>query len=120
MSSEKDHRRKSTAHTYDPFGRETSVTFPDNTTATVSYGWSEEGTNALYAITRSVTGKPTTKSVYDALNREVRTAETRFNGSFLKTDKIYDSYGRCKKSLVRLPVVRLRLGISIVMIRMIA
>lgn len=26
----------------------------------------------------------------------------------------------CKKSLVRLPVVRLRLGISIVMIRMIA
>lgn len=97
MSSEKDHRRKSTAHTYDPFGRETSVTFPDNTTATVSYGWSEEGTNALYAITRSVTGKPTTKSVYDALNREVRTAETRFNGSFLKTDKIYDSYGRVQK-----------------------
>lgn len=80
-----------------PFGRETSVTFPDNTTATVSYGWSEEGTNALYAITRSVTGKPTTKSVYDALNREVRTAETRFNGSFLKTDKIYDSYGRVQK-----------------------
>lgn len=38
MSSEKDHRGKSTAHTYDPFGRETSVTFPDNTTATVSYG----------------------------------------------------------------------------------
>lgn len=97
MSSEKDHRGKSTAHTYDPFGRETSVTFPDNTTATVSYGWSEEGTNALYAITRSVTGKPTTKSVYDALNREVRTAETRFNGSFLKTDKIYDSYGRVQK-----------------------
>ena len=90
-------RGKSTAHTYDPFGRETSVTFPDNTTATVSYGWSEEGTNALYAITRSVTGKPTTKSVYDALNREVRTAETRFNGSFLKTDKIYDSYGRVQK-----------------------
>lgn len=53
--------------------------------------------NALYAITRSVTGKPTTKSVYDALNREVRTAETRFNGSFLKTDKIYDSYGRVQK-----------------------
>lgn len=51
----------------------------------------------LYAITRSVTGKPTTKSVYDALNREVRTAETRFNGSFLKTDKIYDSYGRVQK-----------------------
>lgn len=67
-----------------------------------------------------MTGKPTTKSVYDALNREVRTAETRFNGSFLKTDKIYDSYGRVQKSLVRLPVVRLRLGISIVMIRMIA
>ena len=42
MSSEKDHRGKSTAHTYDPFGRETSVTFPDNTTATVSYGWSDE------------------------------------------------------------------------------
>lgn len=44
-----------------------------------------------------MTGKPTTKSVYDALNREVRTAETRFNGSFLKTDKIYDSYGRVQK-----------------------
>ena len=117
MSSEKDHRGKSTAHTYDPFGRETSVTFPDNTTATVSYGWSEEGTNALYAITRSVTGKPTTKSVYDALNREVRTAETRFNGSFLKRIKFMIVMEGCKKSLVRLPVVRLRLGISIVMIR---
>lgn len=31
------------------------------------------------------------------MNREVRTAETRFNGSFLKTDKIYDSYGRVQK-----------------------
>ena len=27
MSSEKDHRENSTAHTYDIFGRETTVTF---------------------------------------------------------------------------------------------
>ncbi|MEQ2955425.1 RHS repeat-associated core domain-containing protein [Phocaeicola massiliensis] len=99
----KDDKGGITSYIYDPFGREQSATLPDKTVQTTSYAWSTEGTNGLYAITKSHTGQPTTKSVYDALNREVRSSSTRFNGTLINTDKQYDSYGNIQKVSLPFP-----------------
>ena len=42
-------------------------------------------------------------SAFDALNREVRSTETRFDGSIRNIDRLYDEYGRLKK--VSLPFI---------------
>lgn len=99
----KDHKGTSTTYTQDAFGREITVKLPDNSVRTTVYGWATEGTNGLYAITNTCTGKPTSKSVYDALNREVRTCETRFNGTIISIDKLYDIYGNPEKVSLPFP-----------------
>jgi len=97
VDSIKDHRGGLTAFSYDAFGRETLINYPDKTNKSTTYAWSSEGTNGLYAVSTFQTGKPTTIKVYDALNREVRNGETRFNGSVCHIDKLYDSYGNVEK-----------------------
>lgn len=97
LSSSVDKYGKTTTYSYDGLGRKTSTRYPDGTTSTTKYEWTTAGTNGLYAVTESDTGKPTSKTVYDALNREVRKAVTYFNGTVYNTDKIYDMYGRLEK-----------------------
>lgn len=99
----KDHLGVSTGYAYDVFGREARVTLPDGSVRSTAYAWSDEGTNGLYSITNTCTGKPTEKTVYDALNREVRACETRFNGSVINTDKQYDAYGNLEKESLPFP-----------------
>lgn len=94
LSSKTDHRGNVTLYSYDPFGREVLTTLPDSTLKTRAFNWTTEGTNGLYSITQVQTGKPTTKTVYDAMNREVRTSDQRFDGQYRKIDKRYDSNGR--------------------------
>ena len=103
VESIKDHRGGSTSYIYDVFGREKSVTMPDNTTLTTDYQWSEEGVNGLYSIKKSSTGKPVSRTVYDALNRNVRNSETRFDGTVINTDRLYDSYGNLQKVSLPFP-----------------
>lgn len=97
VANKKDHKGKITSFAYDAFGRVLTTTYPDNSTQSLVYSWATEGTNGLYAITTTSTGRPTTKTVYDALGREVRNSQTRYNGTVLSTDNIYDSYGRVQK-----------------------
>ena len=92
-----DHRGNTTTYTYDAFGREASITHPASIVSTTTYSWSTLGTNGLYAITKAETGKPTTRIVYDALNREVRSSDMRFDGSFRNVDRQYDTYGNLWK-----------------------
>lgn len=97
VATVKDYRGGTTAFTYDAFGRETAVKYPDNTSKTIQYAWSSTATNGLYSITTTNTGKPTVTEVYDALNREVRKGEKRFDGIIRNIDKLYDSYGNLQK-----------------------
>lgn len=97
IASIKDHKGGTTTFTYDAFGRETAVKYPDNTSKTIQYAWSSTATNGLYSITTTNTGKPTVTEVYDALNREVRKGEKRFDGTTKNIDKLYDSYGNLQK-----------------------
>jgi RHS repeat-associated protein len=85
-----------TYYTYDAFGRQISETKPDTTTVSTSFTWNT-GNSGLYAVTKSGTNMPTETTIYDALNREVRQQQTRFDGNQLKVDKLYDTYGNLWK-----------------------
>lgn len=85
-----------TNYTYDAFGRQISETRPDTTTVSTSFTWNT-GNGGLYAVTKSGTKIPTEINIYDAFNREVRQQQTRFDGSQLKVDKLYDTYGNLWK-----------------------
>lgn len=80
---------------YDAFGREKSVTCPDNTIKTTQYAWATSG--GLYSIAEMQTGKPTVTTCYDALNREIECREVRFDGTISRTVKIYDEYGNLSR-----------------------
>lgn len=85
-----------TYYTYDDFGRLVSESRPDTTTVSTSFTWNTDN-GGRYAITKSGTNIPTETTVYDALNREVRQKQTRFDGNQLKVDKVYDAYGNLWK-----------------------
>jgi len=97
LTSQTDYRGDVTLFGYDSFGRETNVTLPDSTTKAVTYGWTMEGTNGCYSVTQAQTGKPTTKIVYDALNREVRRGDLRFDSVYRYVDCMYDDHGRLSR-----------------------
>ena len=85
-----------TYYTYDAFGRLVSEARPDTTTINTAFTW-DSGNGGLYAITKSGSNIPTESTIYDALNREIRHSQTRFDGNQLKVDKLYDTYGNLWK-----------------------
>lgn len=89
-----DHKGRVTSRTFDTWGNLLSSKAPDGTVETVKTDWGGEG---LYTVTKSITGKPTTITHYDALGREIRTGVLRFDGQWQFVDKIYDSRGRLEK-----------------------
>ena len=105
----KDIYGKITSYEYDNFGRLVKTISPLGSETTVEYRW-ENVTDtilglpaALYSITtKSETSdgemiSPETKVYFDAMGREIRGEQLRFDGSRLKTDKLYDSRGRIWK-----------------------
>ncbi len=92
-----DNKGNQTSFTYDSFGRKISEIRPDGTTSTVTLSWAANVGGALYLSSKTETGVPSVKIWQDALGREVRTSEKRFDGTELKTDKQYDPLGRLYK-----------------------
>lgn len=103
LASIEDHRGGITTLGYDAFGRILSFDYPDNTSKIKHFSWSPTASNGLYAVATIHTGRPAITQVFDALNREVRSTETRFDGSIRNIDRLYDEYGRLKK--VSLPFI---------------
>ena len=81
-----------TNYTYDAFGRQIKETLPDGTELNTAFTWNTEN-GGLYAVTKTGSAIPTSTTIYDALNREVRSKEARFNNTQLLVDKGYDDYG---------------------------
>ena len=86
---------KQTTYAYDASGRNTMTIAPDGTTQSVSYIWNPG--KGLYGTIKSATGAPDEMTCYDALKREVRTGNQRFNGDWQYIDKEYDTYGRLQR-----------------------
>lgn len=97
ISSEKDPRGGMTKYVHDSFGREISVSRPDNTKDSVAYTWDSSTTDGLYSIKKFTTGDPDIYEIYDPLGREVRKTDIRFDGISRHIDMQYDQYGRLYK-----------------------
>lgn len=82
------------SYVYDAWGNATQKTNADGTVETTSVAWSFQGEPGLYCVTKTVTGQPSTKVWYDALGREVRNANQRFDGSWQYVTMEYDGRGR--------------------------
>lgn len=97
LSVKKNHKGQASTFGYDAFGRVSSVSYPEGTVKTTSFSWTGAGTNGLYCVTTTTYGEPTSKTYYDAYNRETRGSQVRFNGVEGHIDRIYDNYGRLQK-----------------------
>lgn len=90
-----DHKGRTTTIISDAWGKPVSTTSPDGITTTTTTAWGGKG---LYTIAKTVTGKPETIVHYDALEREVRKGNMRFDGKWQFVDNAYDYKGRLAKT----------------------
>ena len=84
-------RNKTTTHTYDAWGNLVRTVHPDGSIDSVQRRWGGAG---LYTIKTKSTGKPDRIVHYDALEREIRKGEMRFDGHWGYTDKTYNAKGQ--------------------------
>jgi RHS repeat-associated protein len=89
-----------TAWYYDGFGKKIGELKPDGNRSTWVYSNCDSSCPPLakYLVTANSPGSPTTKSYFDALNREVRTELLGFDGTPVYRDTEYDALGRVKRS----------------------
>ena len=97
VTKKTDIRGNETHYTYDNFGHEITALLPDTTIRSTSRSWTSEGTNGLFVVTQTQTNKPTTKMVYDALGREVRRSDLRFDSVYRNIDRLYNEKGLLHK-----------------------
>ena len=90
-----DHKGRTTTIVTDAWGKPVSTTSPDGITTTTTTAWGGKG---LYTIAKTITGKPKTIVHYDALEREVRKGNMRFDGKWQFVDNAYDYKGRLAKT----------------------
>lgn len=80
-------------YTYDNLGRVLTETYPDGSTKQYTYAWA----SPRYSVTVTCSNAPTTTTYYDARNRETRSSQKLYNGTLVKTDRQYDTYGLLQK-----------------------
>ena len=90
-----DYKGRTTTIVTDAWGKPVSTTSPDGITTTITSAWGGKG---LYTIAKTITGKPKTIVHYDALEREVRKGNMRFDGKWQFVDNAYDYKGRLAKT----------------------
>lgn len=83
---------------YDSWGRNSKKTYPDGVVETATLGWASSPAGALIVSSTTATGQPDRQTYIDALGREIRTGEKRFDGQYLYTDNVYDNKGRLAKT----------------------
>jgi len=85
--------------TYDSFGRRNTETRPDNTTATMTYGWCD-GTDsscpayAVYKVTSTGSEGATSTAYMDEFSRQIRVETRGLDGIVVHQDTHYDETGR--------------------------
>ena len=85
-----DYRNRVRTGSFDSWGKQTKSVYSDGTVDSTATAWGGQG---IYTTTRTITGKPSTVVHYDALSREIRTGNKRFNGQWQYTDTEYNQRG---------------------------
>lgn len=91
----RDYKNRITTHNYDVWGRLISTSYPDGTTESTALAWGGKG---LFTVTKTATGQPTTVVHNDALGREVRSGNMRFDGQWQYTDTEYNARGQVSRT----------------------
>ncbi|PRD47252.1 RHS repeat-associated core domain-containing protein [Sphingobacterium haloxyli] len=91
----RNYKNQATTRTFNVWGGAATARYPDATTDTTTFAWGGAG---LYVVNNKSTGTPATVTQYDALNREVRTGNQRFDGQWQYTDTEYDTFGRINRT----------------------
>ena len=96
-------------YSYDAFYRPYTITYTAAGTTetlkdTIKYSWNALGTNSLFCIQQISTGKPWSKTYFDAYGRETAASVQGFaNNTSTTVEKEYDTFGRLKQ--VSLPYI---------------
>jgi RHS repeat-associated protein len=88
-----------TSWTFDNFGRKASENRADTTVTTWTFTQCVNSpgtcpTYGVYFIAVSTTGAPQSRTFLDSLERTIRTETRGFDGTWVRTDTQYDSFGR--------------------------
>lgn len=86
-----------TEYTYDAMGCIESTTGNDSVSTAVICQWDNSVTGSVFRKTTTMSDGATTKVWYDAFGREVRNSNVRFDGTELKTDRVYNKKGQLWK-----------------------
>ena len=89
-----DYRSRIKTNSYDEWGNQTKTVYADGTIDSTAIAWGGQG---VYIATRTVTGKPSTIVHYDALSRQIRSGNQRFNGQWQYSDTEYNRRGVVKR-----------------------
>jgi RHS repeat-associated protein len=95
LKSETDINNLTTYYKYDGFGRMIKTLTPEGHLISMELKWAN-GTpqHAVYYSETTAPGRPTVKTWYDALGRELRTETDGFNGIIISTEKQYNNKGQ--------------------------
>ncbi|MBQ7273162.1 MAG: VCBS repeat-containing protein [Bacteroidales bacterium] len=91
-----DYRGRNTYYSYDPWGRVITVRRIDGSVEYTTYAW---GGTGVYTVTKTEAyGGPSSITHYDALDREVRSGNKRFDAQWQYTDTKYNRYGQVSQT----------------------
>ncbi len=90
-----DYRGRVRSDSFDSWGNRTKTVYADGTIDSTATAWGGQG---VYTATHTITGKPSTIVHYDALSRQTRSSNQRFNGQWQFTDTEYNQRGLVKRT----------------------
>lgn len=91
------HDGRTISYTYDAMGRLANEESNDTTSVSTELQWDNTVAGAVYRETTTMADGTTNKLWRDGFGREVRSSTLRFDGSELKTDRIYNGKGQLWK-----------------------
>lgn len=95
-----DHRNRVRAYSFDSWGKQTKTIYADGTVDSTATAWGGQG---VYTAKHIVTDKPSTLVHYDALSREIRSGNQRYNGQWQCTDTEYNQRGYVSRTSLPFP-----------------
>lgn len=93
----KDHANRVAKYEYDSWGNKVKSTTPVGVVESTSTVWDSSLSGSVYCTTNIIANTAVSKIYYDALGREIRKGDLRFDGNYLNVDKVYDNRGRVAK-----------------------